>query len=82
MKTFKEKYLNGEVTIENIDDFVEEWHRNSKSDKTTLQDFLGFTKEEMDAFIQGEKVLESKLNTLKHKSVSMLKEVLTELLKK
>jgi len=61
MKTFKEKYLDGEVTIENVDDFVDEWHKSSKDDKTTLQDFLGFTKEEMDAFIQGEKALQSKL---------------------
>lgn len=48
-KKFKEKYLSGEVSFEEIDDYSREW---GFSDETiTLREYLGLNVEEEDAWV-------------------------------
>ena len=48
-KTFKERYLEGEIEFEEIDDYVDEW--NNSDDIRTLAQFLGLNEEEEDVWI-------------------------------
>lgn len=48
-KTFKEKYLAGEVEFEEIDDYSQEW--GLYDDSMTLREYLGLNAEEEDAWI-------------------------------
>lgn len=68
MSNFKMQYLNGEIPIEKLDDFVEEWH--SSSNKESLQDFLGLTDEEFVASGHGLSNLKKLLDTQKHKATA------------
>lgn len=53
---FKEKYLAGEIELEEIDDFVSEW--NQSDDLQTLASYLGLNEEEEAAWIDiGEEAL-------------------------
>ena len=47
--TFKEKYLAGEISFEEIDDFIEEW--NESDDERRLALFLGLDSQEEDTWI-------------------------------
>lgn len=49
MKTYKDRYLAGEIAFEEIDDYVEEW--NNSDDPRTLAQFLGLNAEEEDAWV-------------------------------
>lgn len=62
MLTFKEQYLKGLITIEQLNDFVDAWHRNSQN--ISLQNFLGFNDQEMEAFAHGEHEIKLKLDAL------------------
>ena len=42
--TFLERYLNGEVPAEDIDDYVDQWH--AKSGKPQIYEFLGLSRDE------------------------------------
>ncbi len=46
---FKERYLNGDIPFEAIDDYVDEW--NNSDDSRTLREFLGLSVEEEDVWI-------------------------------
>lgn len=61
-RTFKEKYLAGEIEFEEIDDYSEEW---GFSDETrTLREYLGLNAEEEDAWISvGDDALKKLLDT-------------------
>lgn len=49
-KTFKEKYLAGEIPFEEIDRYTSEW---GFSDTTmTLREYLGLSEEEEDIWIE------------------------------
>lgn len=49
-KTFKEKYLAGEIPFEEIDRYTSEW---GFSDTTmTLREYLGISEEEEDIWIE------------------------------
>lgn len=48
-KTFKEKYLAGEVEFEEIDDYSQEWGLHD--DSMTLREYLGLNAEEEDVWI-------------------------------
>jgi hypothetical protein len=68
MSNFKEQYLKDLVTIEQLDDFVDNWHK--KSENISLQEFLGFDDQEMKAFAHGEHEIKLKLDAIKkHKLV-------------
>jgi hypothetical protein len=49
-ETFIDLVLHGDVVMDEIDDFVEAWHR-SDSDET-LHEFLGMTSEEYDLWVE------------------------------
>ncbi|MDD3415927.1 MAG: hypothetical protein PHY47_18310 [Lachnospiraceae bacterium] len=48
-KTFKEKYLAGEVEFEEIDDYSYQW--GNSDDPRTLCEYLGLNAEEEDTWI-------------------------------
>jgi hypothetical protein len=49
-KTFKQKYLAGEIPFEEIDDYIDQW---GNSDTTlTLREYLGLNAEEEDVWIE------------------------------
>jgi len=50
MTSFKEKYLKGEVTIEDLDDFIDDWHDKYTGNKS-LQEFLGLSDEDSENHI-------------------------------
>lgn len=55
-KTFKERYLAGEISFEAIDDYSYEW--GIGNDPRTLCQFLGLNEEEEDVWISvGEEAL-------------------------
>ena len=49
-KTFKEKYLAGEIEFEEIDDYVSRWKFSDEN--TPLRDYLGINGEEEDVWIE------------------------------
>lgn len=48
-KSFKEKYLDGEIEFEAIDDYSYEWGMGD--DECTLAQYLGLNAEEEDAWV-------------------------------
>jgi len=72
MTNFKEQYLNDEIDIDQLDDFIDSWHKNKPN--ISLQDFLGLNDDEFTACTHGETQLKQKLDALKkEKAVSVLK---------
>ena len=72
MANFKEQYLNDEIDIDQLDDFIASWHKDKP--KLSLQEFLGLNDDEFTAFAHGETQLKQKLDALKkEKAVSVLK---------
>lgn len=65
-KKFREKYLDGEVEFEDIDDYSQEW---GFSDETvTLREYLGLNAEEEDAWVSiGDDALKELLDREKSK---------------
>lgn len=60
-KTFREKYLGGEIEFDDIDDYTYEWGMNDE--EMTLREYLGLTDEEEDAWICiGEEALKELLD--------------------
>lgn len=49
MKTFKERYLSGEIPFETIDDLSYEWGMSDT--ELTLAKYLGLNAEEEDAWV-------------------------------
>ena len=47
--TFKEKYLAGEIPVEEIDTYITQW--NNSDDERRLAVFLGLSSEEEDIWI-------------------------------
>lgn len=56
---FKERYINNQVSIADLDSYVALWH-DEKPD-VSLQEFLGFTDEEYAAFAHSEAALVNQL---------------------
>jgi hypothetical protein len=48
--TYIDKYLNGEIQMDEIDDFIEQWHE-SDSEKE-LHEYLGMTWEEYALWVE------------------------------
>lgn len=60
-KTFREKYLGGEIEFDDIDDYTYEWGMNDE--EMTLREYLGLAEEEEDAWICiGEEALKELLD--------------------
>lgn len=65
-KTFKERYLAGEIEFEEIDDYSHAW--GISDDTRTLREYLGLDAEEEDAWISvGEEALQDMLDAKKRK---------------
>lgn len=71
MASFKEQYLLGNVSIDELDDFVSNWHKNQQG--LTLQNYLGFDDIEYAAFVRGESEIQKVLENQKKKAASVLK---------
>lgn len=48
-RTFKEKYLAGEIEFEAIDDYSQDWGFHDET--MTLREYLGLNTEEEDAWV-------------------------------
>ena len=48
---FKERYLSGECTLDDMDDYVARWHEG-QDDGLDLHEYLGFTHDEYNALLQ------------------------------
>jgi hypothetical protein len=51
MKTFLQKFIDGEANSNEINDYVDEWHEEFE-DGVELYEFLGFTKEEYKSWAE------------------------------
>ena len=61
MKTYKEKYLAGEIEFEEIDEYTYQW--GMSDDMRTLAQYLGLNADEEDAWISiGEDALRDLLD--------------------
>ena len=49
-KKFKERYMDGEITFEEIDDYVDTW--NNSDEPCSLREYLGLNAEEEDVWIE------------------------------
>lgn len=49
-KKFKERDLDGEITFEEIDDYVDTW--NNSDEPCSLREYLGLNAEEEDVWIE------------------------------
>ncbi len=49
-RAFLEKYLNGELLAEDIDDFIDVWHNNPGTKE--IYEFLGMTAEEYSLWLR------------------------------
>lgn len=54
-KTFIERYMNGEVLPEDIDDFVDAWHKNP--DGKEIFEYLGMTRQEYSIWLRDPGIL-------------------------
>lgn len=50
---FKERYLSGECTLDDMDDYIAQWHEG-KGDGVDLREYLGFTHDEYNALLQAD----------------------------
>lgn len=70
MKTFVDAYLNNEVKVEQIDDFIDNWHKN-RDIKIPLAEYLGFTEQEYAWWVREDDIL---LYILAYKEIQHKKE--------
>ena len=54
-KTFIERYMNGEVLPEDIDEFVDAWHQNSNGKE--IFEYLGMTRQEYSIWLRDPDIL-------------------------
>lgn len=65
-KTFKERYLAGEIEFDAIDDYSQEWGMGE--DMRTLREYLGLDEKEEDVWIsESDEALKELLDTQKCK---------------
>lgn len=63
-RKFKEKYLAGEISFEDIDDYSQEWGFSDVP--VTLREYLGLNAEEEDAWVSiGDEALKEMLDKQK-----------------
>ncbi|MBV8362431.1 MAG: hypothetical protein JO189_31535 [Deltaproteobacteria bacterium] len=54
-QTFVERYVNGEVCADDVDDYIDAWHAHPNHQE--LHEFLGMSKEEYAAWLRDPEVL-------------------------
>lgn len=55
MYNFIERCIKGQVLLEEIDDFIDEWHEGNSSEP--LHQYLGMSKKEYSLFVEDENYL-------------------------
>jgi hypothetical protein len=55
--TFLDLYRDGQVTAEQIDDFIEAWHESDDSEQRPLAEYLGMTDEEYSVWLASRRAL-------------------------
>lgn len=63
MSNFFEKYMNDEVTVDDLDDFLEEWHNSASN--LEIDEYLGLTEEQYFAWCQDPEKLKQMLDKIK-----------------
>ena len=62
--TFKERYLAGEIPLEEIDRYIEEW--NESDDERRLAEYLGLNADEEDVWVdESDEALQELLDSQK-----------------
>ena len=62
--TFKERYLAGEIPVEEIDRYIEEW--NESDDERRLAEYLGLNADEEDVWVdESDEALQELLDSQK-----------------
>ena len=61
MKTFKEQFVAGEVFLNDIDQWIENWHNGATDwyDDVELHEFLGMTLQEYGTWLKNPEQLEA-----------------------
>lgn len=63
MNKFYDLYMQDKVTIEDLDDFLEEWNRSASSEK--INEYLGLTEEQYYKWCDDPDDLQRELDMLK-----------------
>ncbi len=71
---FIKSCLNGEVLLDEIDDFVEAWHEGRAGENQELHEFLGMTWEEYSIWATNPSILPFILSA-RHKRISLEEEL-------
>jgi hypothetical protein len=66
MSSFVDLCVSGSALTEQIDDYIEEWHNDSKTTKS-LHEFLGMTKDEYGCYLANHEILPYIIYAHKHK---------------
>lgn len=64
MNKFYDLYMQDKVNIEDLDDFLEEWHRSNSHEE--INEYLGLTEEQYYKWVDDPKKLESELDLIKN----------------
>jgi hypothetical protein len=71
MKTFVEVYLDGEASLDDIDNYIHNWHNTYKGDNE-LHEFLGLTLEEYARWVENPYCLKGLLEIRRLKKLGHL----------
>ena len=63
VKRFKDKLLSNEVSLDDMDDFVDSWHESNSEE--SLSSFLGLTREEYSMYVMDVKKFSDYIQNLK-----------------
>ena len=64
MNKFYDLYMQDRVKIEDLDDFLEEWHRSNSNEE--INEYLGLTEEQYYMWCDDPRKLESELDLIKN----------------
>jgi len=65
LNAFIQKCLSGEATLDQIDDYIDEWHDSQSNE--TLASFLGMTEAEYALWVKNPGALQSIVNSHKRR---------------
>lgn len=64
MNKFYDLYMQDRVKIEDLDDFLEEWHRSNSNEE--INEYLGLTEEQYYKWVDDPGKLQSELDLIKN----------------
>ena len=68
-QTFFDLYMKGKATIDDLDDYLDEWHDGSSSQ--SIEDYLGLTKEQYFKWCQDPVLLKNELDKIRESRHSL-----------